>query len=159
MSSGGCSCKRALVFLRTDAPPLRELMTSPALSVDIDTPVEQAVRLLDTANVRGVVVVDGQWPGGVFTQSEAAKVAQMSASERAMPVERVMSYETICLDTETPTYRVAAHVRDMGVRRVLAVSKRQLVGIASAVDLLRSTLRSVDTRATRSWGPPASLAS
>jgi predicted transcriptional regulator len=137
-----------------DRTPLSALMTSPALSVDIDMPIAEAARLLDTANVRGVVVVDGQWPVGVFTQSEAANVAQMTPAERALPVERVMSYETICLDVDTPTYRVAAHVRDMGVRRVLAVSKRQLVGIASAVDLLRSTLRAAEHRAQRSWGPP-----
>lgn len=142
-----------------DRTPLGELMTSPAMSIDIDTSVEDAVRLLDTANVRGVVVVDGQWPVGVFTQSEAAKITQMSAADRALSVERVMSYETICLDVDTPTYRVAAHVRDMGVRRVLAVSKRQLVGIASAVDLLRSTLRTEDARASRSWGPPPARAS
>jgi CBS domain-containing protein len=149
----------AQIVASGDRTPLGELMTSPALSIDIDTSVEDAVRLLDTANVRGVVVVDGQWPVGVFTQSEAAKVTQMSPADRALSVERVMSYETICLDIETPTYRVAAHVRDMGVRRVLAVSKRELMGIASAVDLLRSTLRAEDARAARSWGPPPELAS
>ena len=37
------------------------------------------------------------------------------------PVERVMSYETICLDVRTPLYRVAGHAMQMRVRRILAV--------------------------------------
>jgi signal-transduction protein with cAMP-binding, CBS, and nucleotidyltransferase domain len=53
------------------------------------------------------------------------------------PVERVMSYETICLDVGTPLYRVAGHATQMRVRRILAVHSRQLRGIVSGFDLVR----------------------
>jgi signal-transduction protein with cAMP-binding, CBS, and nucleotidyltransferase domain len=53
------------------------------------------------------------------------------------PVERVMSYETICLDVSTPAYRVAGHALQMRVRRILAVHARELRGIASSFDLAR----------------------
>lgn len=48
-----------------------------------------------------------------------------------------MSYETICLDTSTPLYRVAGHAVQMRVRRILAVHGRELRGIVSGLDLVR----------------------
>jgi len=47
-----------------------------------------------------------------------------------------MSYETICLDVETPIHRVAKHGVAMNVRRFLAVEHRDLVGIVSSLDLV-----------------------
>jgi signal-transduction protein with cAMP-binding, CBS, and nucleotidyltransferase domain len=55
-----------------------------------------------------------------------------------MPVEEVMSYETICLDVATPLYRVAGHMVQMRVRRVLAVERHELRGILSGFDMLRA---------------------
>jgi predicted transcriptional regulator len=52
-----------------------------------------------------------------------------------------MSYETICLDADTPVYRVAAYAISMNVRRLLIVDHRELVGILSTVDLLDAVAR------------------
>jgi CBS domain-containing protein len=56
---------------------------------------------------------------------------------RKIPVERLMSYETICLDISTPIDRVANYARQMRVRRILAVHDNALKGIATGFDLLR----------------------
>jgi len=56
---------------------------------------------------------------------------------RKMPVERLMSYETICLDVTTPLYRVAGYAMQMRARRILAVEKRELVGIVTGLDVIR----------------------
>lgn len=48
-----------------------------------------------------------------------------------------MSYETICLDADTPAHRAAAYAISMNVRRLLVVSHRDLVGVLAVVDLLR----------------------
>jgi CBS domain-containing protein len=87
--------------------------------------------------VRGLVVVDGTWPVGVFTHTEALRTRHLTPSLLETPVEQVMSYETICLDVKTPLYRVAGHFVQMNVRRVLAVEARALRGIASGFDLAR----------------------
>jgi CBS domain-containing protein len=56
---------------------------------------------------------------------------------RKIPVERVMSYETVCLDVSTPVERVSNYARQMRVRRILAVEQHHLRGIATGFDLLR----------------------
>jgi len=119
--------------------PLREQMSAPVLTVDLGESIHSAIGRLAAAGVRGLVVLDGRSPVGVFTQLEAVKARALTPELQRMPVEEVMSYETICLDVSTPLYRVAGHMVQMRVRRVLAVEHRELRGILSGFDLL-STL-------------------
>jgi CBS domain-containing protein len=127
---------RAVLRLRIETP-LAEVMSAPVETVDIADPIRVAVTRLQDANVRGLIVVDGDWPVGVFAQPEAIRARLLPPSLWDRPVEDAMSYATICLDVSTPLYRVAGHAIEMHVRRVLAVEKRQLRGVASGFDLAR----------------------
>lgn len=117
--------------------PIERIMTTTVESVDIGDTIEEAIRRLSAARVHGVVVVDGSFPVGVFTHTEALAARKLPAALRAGPVEEVMSYETVCLDLSTPIYRAAAYAISMDLRRVLVVHDRKLVGILSPVDLVR----------------------
>jgi CBS domain-containing protein len=117
--------------------PLSEVMTREVDSIDLGMPVDEAVGRLDDANVRGLIVVDGRWPVGVFTHAEALRALALPPSMRKVPVEEVMSYETVCLAVGTPLYRVANQARELRVRRILAVDERSVRGIATGFDLLR----------------------
>jgi CBS domain-containing protein len=127
---------RAIVMAEIKTP-LAEVMTTELVTIDMSMPLDAATERLDDANVRGLVVVDGTWPVGVFTHTEAIRARALPASLRKIPVDRVMSYETICLDTSTPIDRVASYARQMRVRRILAVAGNRLKGIATGFDLLR----------------------
>jgi predicted transcriptional regulator len=117
--------------------PVADVTTTPVMTIDVGDTIDQALAQLESANVRGLVVVDGDWPVGVFTQLEALRAKALPPSFRARPVEDVMSYETICMDTATPLYRVAGHARATSVRRILVVEHKKLYGIASGFDLVR----------------------
>lgn len=127
---------RAVLRARLDVP-LGSVMSAPVETVDVGEPIAEALRRLERANVHGLVVIDGTWPVGVFTHTEALRTRHLPPSFLSAPVEQVMSYETICLDVKTPLYRVAGHVVQMNVRRVLAVENRALRGVASGFDLAR----------------------
>lgn len=126
---------RAVLRARLELP-LGAVMSAP-VTVDVGESIAEALRRLERANVRGLVVVDGTWPVGVFTHTEALRTRRLPPPFLASPVEQVMSYETICADVKTPLYRVAGHVVQMNVRRVLAVESRELRGVASGFDLAR----------------------
>lgn len=114
---------------------LSALMVRALATVDIGDTVDEAVALLGRAQVHGLVVKDGSRPVGVFTHREALQSRKLPAALRAQPVEDVMSYETICLDDDTPVHRGAAYMLAMDVRRILVVKSGHLVGIVSALDL------------------------
>lgn len=117
--------------------PLSSFMTEEVRSLEIGDSIGRAVAELADANVHGLVVIEGTSPVGVFTHAEALAARKLPPSLRERPVEDVMSYETICLDADTPIARAAAYAAAMDVRRILVVARRQLVGIASALDMLR----------------------
>jgi CBS domain-containing protein len=119
------------------ATPLAEVMTTPVTTIDLGDSIDEALAKLDGSNVRGLVVLDGRWPVGVFTQTEAIHARSLPADLRHAAVEEVMSYEMLCLDVSTPLYRVAGQAIAMQVRRILAVEKRDLRGIVSGYDLAR----------------------
>ncbi|MCU0686802.1 MAG: CBS domain-containing protein [Polyangiaceae bacterium] len=127
---------RAVLRARLDMP-LGTIMSEPVETVDVGDSIADALRRLERANVHGLVVVDGAWPVGVFTHTEALRTRHLPPTFLSTPVEQVMSYETICLDVKTPLYRVAGYVVQMNVRRVLAVENRALRGVASGFDLAR----------------------
>jgi CBS domain-containing protein len=128
---------RAVLFHHIETP-LAKAITTPVITIDLGEHLDVAVHRLADANVRGLVVVDGEWPVGVFTHTEAMKARSLPRELlEKTTVEEVMSYETICLDVSTPLYRVAGHAVQMNVRRILAVHDRRLRGILTGFDLVR----------------------
>lgn len=122
--------------------PIGELMTSEVVTVDIGERIDEAIARLAQARVHGLVVLDGARPVGVFTHAEALAARRLPPALLAnSPVEEVMSYEAICLDPSTPTYRAAGHAIAMNVRRILVADESHLVGVLSCLDLLRALLR------------------
>jgi CBS domain-containing protein len=127
---------RMVLAARIDVP-LWTLMVSPVASVDVGDSVEVALDRLEASNLRGLAVVDGRKPLGVFTQREAIQARALPASLRRVPVEEAMSYEVLCLDAGTPLYRVAGHAVALQVRRILATELGELRGILTGYDLAR----------------------
>jgi CBS domain-containing protein len=126
-----------VVMFRHLETPLRELMTTPVATVAIGDSIAESIAKLDRANVRGLVVVDGTTPVGLFTQFEAIRARALSEDLRKNPVEEVMSYETISLDLETPIHRAAGHALAMRVRRIIAVEGRALRGVLTGYDIAK----------------------
>lgn len=125
---------RVVLFRRVDTP-LSEVMSKPVETIGVGDPIDDAIAKLDATNVRGLVVVDGKTAVGVFTQLEAIRGRALPPELRQRPVEEVMSYETLGLDTYTPLYRAAGHAIATKVRRIFVLDGRALVGIVTGYDL------------------------
>lgn len=115
--------------------PLKSFMSSPVFTVGFEDPVATAVQRLEKTQVSGLVVVEDDWPIGVFTQVEAL---ESKDSPRTTPVEEVLNPAMLCLDVETPMHRAAAQAASMDVRRVIAVHERKLLGILTGIDFARA---------------------
>jgi CBS domain-containing protein len=127
---------RVVLFRRVDTP-LRDVMTKSVTTIGLGDPIDDAIAKLEESNVRGLVVLDGQTPIGVFTHMEAIRGRALSPELRQRPVEEIMSYESLNLDETTPLYRAAGHAIATKVRRILAVDGRRITGIVTGYDLAR----------------------
>jgi CBS domain-containing protein len=118
---------------RIDAP-VSSVMTSPIVTIDIHQPLSAALDLLDRFHVTGLIVTDEEHPVGMFSQTDALASRELP---RSTPVEAAYDAAVICLPAEMKLHRVAAHVADLRVRRVVVCKARDPVGIVSATDFAR----------------------
>ena len=110
-------------------------MSTPVLSVQYDETVGQAIDLFRNAHVSGLVVQEGEWPVGLFTQREALEARVMLPTT---PVEEVMTASLVCLQHDTPLHRAAALAIATRARRVLALDGRHVVGLLTGLDFCRA---------------------
>lgn len=114
--------------------PLREFMSTPIFSVRAEEPVSLATERLERAHVSGLVVLEDDWPVGIFTQREALEARDLP---RETPVEQAMSYSILVLDGAMPVHRAAAQAAALRVRRIVAANGRRIAGILTGLDFAR----------------------
>lgn len=134
---------RAILFHHVELP-LSAVMTTPVETVDVGERIDASIARLGQNKVRGLVVVDGSYPVGLFTEHEALKARALPPEVLGHPVEQVMSYQMLALDAATPLYRVAGQAVATRARRIIALEGRDLVGIATGFDLARVATMDVD---------------
>jgi len=117
--------------------PIAQWMSSPLFTVRCEEPLSLATERLGKARVSGLVVLEGDWPVGVFTESEALAARD---APRDLPIEECMSAAMLTLPVDTTLHRAAAQAAALGVRRVIAVQGRDIRGILSGLDFARAVM-------------------
>jgi len=119
---------------KRSAQPISDWMSSPAFTVRCEEPISLATERLEKAGVSGLIVVDKDWPVGLFRQHEALESRD---EPRDTPVEAVMSCAMLALDRATPLHRAAAQAADLKVRRIIAMKNQRVEGILTGLDFAR----------------------
>lgn len=114
---------------------IESFMSRPLFTVRATEPVWLATERLEKARVSGLVVVDEDWPVGVFTQVEALAARDVA---RETPIDEVMDPAMICMPSDTRIHRAAAQAAAMRVRRIIVARNRDMVGILSGIDFARA---------------------
>lgn len=126
-------CMRAVLDERITAP-LSSVMSHPVLTVEASEGIARATDLLEEVHVRGLIVVDNEWPVGIFTQGEALSAR---ARDPGLAVEEVMNAALLCLPETLPLFRAAQFALATRARRILAVEARHMRGVVSGIDFAR----------------------
>ncbi len=115
--------------------PLFEVMSYPVSMIPAHRPIKEAVEMMTSAGISGLVVIDQGWPCGVFTQQEAIAADLLPADAT---VEDALNPAMLVLPMDTPLHRAAANASSLDVRRVIASRGMQVAGIASGIDFCRA---------------------
>ena len=116
------------------AEPVSSIMSAPIVTIDIHEPLSAALDLLDRFHVTGLIVTDEGLPVGMFSQTDALASRDLP---RSTTIDATYDAAVICLPAELKLFRVAAHVADLRVRRVVVCKAREPIGIVSATDFAR----------------------
>jgi len=118
--------------------PISEFMSAPLFTVRASEPISLATERLEKAHVSGLVVVEDEWPVGLFAQVDALAAQKLP---RDTPIEEAMNTAFVCMPHDTPMHRAAAQAASLRARRVIAVKKRDMVGILTGIDFARLAAR------------------
>ncbi len=114
---------------------LSEIMSTSVVTVRASDPVSVAVDRMAAAHVSGLIVMDEEWPIGVFSQPEAIAARATPPADR---VEKWMDPAVLSLPSGMPLHRAAAQALHMSVRRVLVVEGKSILGVISGLDFARA---------------------
>jgi CBS domain-containing protein len=114
--------------------PISEIASGSVVKCKADDPIALAVDRLELSNKHGLVVVDGDFPVGVFDQASALE------SRRLPPhtaVEHAMDVRILILPGEIGMGRAAEQALSMNVRRILIENDIGVTGIVGGLDFAR----------------------
>jgi CBS domain-containing protein len=114
--------------------PISQIMSSGIVVVRASDPLSLAVDRMAASAHHGLVVVEEDWPVGMFTQVQAL-LARDAPPEQA--VDEWMDPTIVCLPLATPAYRAAQQTRATLARTVLAVDANGLSGIVTGLDFAK----------------------
>jgi predicted transcriptional regulator len=109
-------------------------MSKPLFSVKAQQPISVAVERLEQARVTGLVVLEDDWPVGLFTQVEAMESRDLPRDTR---IDEVLDPSLLCLPSTTKVHRAAAQAQRMAVRRIIPCQDREAVGIVTGFDFAK----------------------
>lgn len=129
----------AVVRDQRDETLIGQHMTTPLMTYAASSPVGRAMELLEGAGIGGLVIVEDDWPVGMFTQVEALLSREVPGQAA---VEEVMNDAFVCLPTSTRMHRAASQALTLKTRRIVAVENAGAVGMLTGIDFARSAARS-----------------
>lgn len=114
--------------------PVSELMNKTVVSVRAADPLSVAIDRMASAQEHGLVVLEDEWPVGVFTQEDALAAREAPPD---LPVDQFMQRRVICVPVTLPAFRAAEQAIAAHTRRVLAVDGSAVRGVVSGMDFAR----------------------
>lgn len=114
--------------------PIAEIASGSVVKVKADDPIALAVDRLDLSNKHGLVVVEGDFPVGVFDQACALQSRRLPPNTA---VENAMDVRILILPGEIGMGRAAEQAIGMNVRRILIEDDLGVSAIIGGLDFAR----------------------
>lgn len=119
------------------AIPVREVMTRPVITADVDIDVLTAAKRMALANVGCLIVVSGDKPIGILTERDLVKKVVAKATDpQTVKVEDVMSSPLVTISPEASLRDAASLMLKSRIKRLPVTSNGRLVGIITDTDLV-----------------------
>ena len=120
---------------------VKDVMSSPAITVDEDAPVDKAAQIMAKGNIGCIIVTskDGKALGIITERDLVTRVLTKNLKPSKLTAKEVMSAPLITVDPDENLTEIARRMNKLKVRRMGVIYKRNLVGIISSKDILAIT--------------------
>lgn len=120
---------------------VKDVMTSPVITVDEDTPIDKTAQIMEKHNVGCIVVTSKKGkPLGIITERDfVTRVLAKNIQPVNLTAKEVMTTPLITIDPDENLSDAARRMSQLNVRRLGVMYKGDLVGIISSKDILNIT--------------------
>jgi len=120
---------------------VKDIMTSPVITIDEDAPVSSAAQLMDKNNVGCIIVASKEAkPLGIITEKDlVTRVLAKNATANKLTAKEVMTSPLVTVDPDETLSEAARRMSQLGIRRLGVMYKGNLVGLVSSKDILAIT--------------------
>lgn len=116
---------------------VHELMSTDVVTVPIGATLDDAVARLLANGVGSVIVVDGETPTGIVTETDVLEIAHETGDPlHAIAVADLDHGQILTTDPSTAVSTVARRMADAGVKKFPVMDGMDLVGIVTLTDIV-----------------------
>jgi len=117
-------------------PKVKEIMVSPVITVDAESTIYEAARIMGEGKIGSVVVTKDSKPVGIFTERDLlTKVIAKGLDMKSTKVEENMSSPLITVDEETSVKDAIILMAGRKIMRLPVLKEGKLVGIVTGAEI------------------------
>jgi CBS domain-containing protein len=116
---------------------VRDVMTSPVVTIELDRPAQEAARMMRDMDTGDVIVTDNGRLMGIITDRDLAVRLVAQGLELDTPVSRVCTEAPCTVSPDENTRKATELMRERAVRRLPVCEGDQVVGVVSIGDLAK----------------------
>jgi CBS domain-containing protein len=126
---------------------VKDVMTSPVVTIDEDGIVHEAAKLMDKNDVGCIVVTDKKGrPVGIITERDLiTRVLSKNVLASKAKAKKVMTSPLLTIDPDETLTEAARKMSRLNVRRLGVIYKGNMVGLVSSKDILAVTPELLET--------------
>ena len=110
-------------------------------TVTPDASVLDALKLMSEKNIGGVLIMDGQFLKGIFTERDyARKIVLKGKNSADIKISEVMMTGLITVSSESTTSECMKLMTDRTIRHLPVVDEGKLVGLISIGDVVKAVI-------------------
>ena len=113
-----------------------DVMTAPVLTLDAATPLDDAAGAMVEAGIKSLVVIDEDCrPLGIFTSTDAVRLAADDGTASEATVGDYMSTDVVTTEPDTPLASVAGRLLEEDINHLPVTDNGEVVGMLTTTDL------------------------
>ena len=116
---------------------VNDIMTKAVVSVDAETTVSDAAKMMEDAQVGAIIVMEDKTPIGIVTDRDFAIKVVAHAYPIDTKVKRVMSSPLYSISPDESVRMIADFMYTRGIRKLPVIDNDKVIGIVTATDLVR----------------------
>jgi CBS domain-containing protein len=119
-------------------------MTRKPATVPEDSPIGAALARMQSAEIRHLLVMDGERLSGIVSNRDVGRLVGDVSSLLSAPVSRIMTEDPVTVAPETPVSAAARVLLEMKIGALPVRDGDDIVGIFTTADALEALLATVD---------------